>query len=395
VTLDELELAFDDQDRGRHRHRRSKRKNKRRDGRRGRSLFALLLSLVIIAALVGGAWYGFQKVQGFFVAADYTTGGEGDVTVLIPDGATATDIAQTLYDKGVVKSPKAFIEAANADSRSRNLQPGTYKLRLKMRAKDALQLLLDRSSRLVNGVTIPEGTTAKEAFAILAKATGLPVTDFETAAKDPAALGVPASWLSRTDGKQSILGAEGFLFPATYELQPGATAVQILHAMVAKFLVVAQKAGIEQGAHALGISPFEALIIASLVQAEAGINTDMPMIARVVYNRQARKPPIPLQFDATTNYWLTQQGQQRKPSQHLTQSELNDPKNPYNTTLAAGLPPGPIGNPGEPALQAAINPTPGTWLFFVVIDKTGKSAFATTQAEHDRNIALARKNGVL
>jgi UPF0755 protein len=256
-------------------------------------------------------------------------------------------------------------------------------------------LLLDRSSRLVNGVTIPEGTTAKEAFAILAKATGLAQTDFETAAKDPVALGVPASWLTRTDGKQPILGAEGFLFPATYELQPGATAVQILHEAVTKFLAVAQNAGIEQGAQALGISPFEALIVASLVQAEAGINSDMPMIARVVYNRQAKKPPMALQFDATTNYWLTLQGQQRKPSQHLTQSELSNPNNPYNTTSTPGLPPGPIGNPGEAALRAAINPTPGTWLFFVVIDKTGKSAFATTEAEHERNIALAKKNGVL
>jgi UPF0755 protein len=393
--LDELDLAFEDQDRRRHRHRRSARNRKRRDGRRGRSLFALLLSLVILAALVGGAWYGFQKVQGFFAAADYNTGGEGEVVVEVQPGQTATDIAQTLFDKGVVKSAKAFVNAARANPRSTGIQPGMYKLRLKMRASDALALLLERSSRQVNKVTIPEGTTAKDVLATLAKATGLPVAEFEAAAKDPVALGLPEAWLTRTDGKQPIVGPEGFLFPATYELQPGLSAEQILRKMVAKFLSVAQAAGLEQGAQALGISPFEALIVASLVQAEAGIPGDMAMIARVVYNRQGKKPPMALQFDATTNYWLTLQGQQRKPSQHLTQSELNNPQNPYNTSVKTGLPPGPIGNPGELALKAAIGPAPGTWLFFVVIDKTGKSAFATTSAEHDHNIALAKRNGVL
>jgi UPF0755 protein len=396
--LDELELAFDEQDRRRHRHRRSSRRKQaraRRDSRPGRSLAALLLTLVILGGLGGAGWYGFQKAKDFFAAPDYTTGGTGEVMVEVLSGETSTDIAQTLFTKGVVKSPKAFVNAARDNPRSTGIQPGTYKLRSQMRASDALNALLDRANRVINKLVIPEGTPAKAILDMIAKATAIPLADLQNAAKDPIALGVPESWFARGDGKPAIKSIEGFLFPATYELNPGLTAEKILQKMVAKFLSVAQSLNLEQAAQSIGRTPFEALVVASLAQAEAGVAEDMPPIAKVVYNRLAHKPPINLQFDATTNYWLSQQGQQRKPSQKLTPTELNNPQNPYNTATKPGLPPGPIGNPGERALQAAVNPPNVTYLFFVLIDKSGKSAFATTDAEHERNKEIARKNGVL
>jgi len=257
-------------------------------------------------------------------------------------------------------------------------------------------MLLADDSRVVSNVTIPEGLSYKATFALLSQKTGIAVADFDVAAKDPVALGVPDYWFNRTDGKQAIKSLEGFLYPATYQFDPHANAAQVLKTMVSQFLKIAEKVNLVQTAQAKSVSPFEALITASLIQAEAGVPEDMPKIARVVYNRLDHKPDvINLQFDSTTNYWLSLQGQPRKPSQHLTVDELNNPNNPYNTATKAGLPPGPIGNPGEDALKAAINPEPGTWLFFVVIDKQGHSAFATTDAEHEKNKALARKNGVL
>jgi UPF0755 protein len=396
--LDELELAFEEQGRTRHRHRRSRRGRGRpvREARRGRSLLALFLTLVILGVLGGGVWYGFDKVRDFFSAPDYNSGGSGEVQVEVLPGQTSTDIAQTLYSKGVVKSTKAFVEAARANPHSTDIQPGTYKLHQKMRAADALALMLVPESRVISKVTIPEGLSYKATFALLSQKTGVPLADFEAAAKDPIALGVPDFWFNRTDGKQAIKGLEGFLFPSTYEFEPKSTAERILKTMVAQFLKVAEKLNLVQVAQSKAISPFEALITASLTQAEAGVTEDMPKVARVVYNRLNHKPdPMKLEFDSTTNYWLSLNGQARKPSQHLTVEELNDPKNPYNTANNLGLPPGPIGNPGEDALKAAINPEPGTWLFFVLVDKQGHSAFATTDAEHEKNKALARKNGVL
>jgi UPF0755 protein len=103
---------------------------------------------------------------------------------------------------------------------------------------------------------------------------------------------------------------------------------------------------------------------------------------------------MPLQFDVTANYWLQLQGKPTKPSGQLTAAELDDPNNPYNTVSKLGLPAGPINNPGEAALLGAMDPPVGEWLFFVAIDKTGRSAFAVTAAEHDKNVQEACKNGV-
>jgi UPF0755 protein len=151
-------------------------------------------------------------------------------------------------------------------------------------------------------------------------------------------------------------------------------------------------------AQAKGMMPFDALVVASLIEKEAGVVEDMPKISRVVYNR-LRPQWLQtgcgcLQFDSTTNYWREINGKPVKPSSQLTAAELNDPKNPYNTVSQKGLPPGPIASPGKAALAAAVSPATGTWLYFVLIDKEGHSAFATTLAEHDRNVAKARAAGV-
>jgi UPF0755 protein len=393
VRADELELAWDDEtDRGRHRHRRARRGGRsggESRGRGGRTAIALLLSVVILGVLAGGVWYGFDKVSDFFAAPDYNSGGSGEVVVEVKKGQSAADIGKELETLDVVKSQKAFVDAAKSNARSREIQPGFYKLRKQMRAADALSLLLDRANRVVSKVTLPEGLTYKATLQKLAEGTRLPLADFEAAAKDPIALGIPDFWFNRFDGRQSAKSVEGFLWPDTYEFNPGITAEQVLKQIIGQFLKVAESINMVKTAEAKNISPFTALITASLVQAESGVPADDAKVARVVYNRLDKK--MPLEFDSTTNYWRELNGQERK--FNLNDQELLDPSNPYRTYGQTGLPPGPIGNPGRAALESSINPTPGNWLFFVRIDKAGNSAFTDNYAQHQKNIEEAKRNG--
>jgi peptidoglycan lytic transglycosylase G len=390
--IDELDLAFDEHaERGRPRHRRGSRGGKKSSGK---SAVAFLMAFILLAVLGGGVYFGYNKVKGFFTAADYDGAGSGPVQVTIAQGSTLTDIGNTLVDADVVKSTKAFTNAAEKDTRSKNIQNGTYNLKKQMSAKNAIVALLDPKNRVTSGVTIPEGSTTMQIYALLSKATKIPVKDFQTAAKDPVALGVPAFWFNRRDHKAAQKSIEGFLFPDTYEFDPKLTADQILKTMVDRFMKQATDIGfVDKVQDTLAVSPFEGLIAASLTQAESGTDADMPKIARVAYNR-AYKNHIPLQFDTTANYWIQLNGGKAKFSGKLTGSELDDPKNPYNTVSKLGLPPGPINNPGKAALQGAMSPAAGPWLFFVVIDKQGDSAFATTNTQHCDNIRKAINNGI-
>jgi UPF0755 protein len=395
--IDELDLAFDEHaDRGRPRHRRGLREKKSGGG--AKTGIAFLMAFVLLAVLGGGAWYGYDKVKGFFTAADYDGPGTDEVSVQIEKNSSLTDIGNVLVTADVVKSTKAFVEAADANPKGKNIQAGDYKLRKQMAAKDAVALMLDPKARQTNGVTIPEGKTAKDVFAILSKATNIPVKQFEAAAKDPEALGVPEFWFNRTDKQKVTKSIEGFLFPDTYELRASGTAADHLRAMVTHFLTIAEEidfvATVESKRK---ISPYEALTVASLAQAEAGNTDDLGKIARVAYNRVYSGNFFCncLEFDVGINYYFQLTGKPVLPSKKMTDAQLTDPKNPYRTHGKPGLTPTPINNPGKAALQAAAEPPAGNWVFFVAIDKQGHSAFASTATEHDKNVALAKKNGIL
>jgi UPF0755 protein len=395
--IDELDVAFDEHaERGKPRHRRTRRDQGGGGG--GRSGMAFLMAFVLLAVLGGGAWYGYDKVRGFFTAADYDGQGTDTVSVQIEKNASLTDIGNVLVAADVVKSTKAFIDAAEENPRGKNIRDGSYTMRKQMAAKDAVALLLDPASRDTSGVTIPEGKTAKDVYAILAKATKLPVKDFEAAGKDPEALGVPAFWFNRSDEQKVNKSIEGFLFPDTYELNPKGTAADDLKLMVTNFLTVTTQLDfVETVEKERNISPYEALTVASLAQAEAGNADDLGKIARVAYNRvySGKFQCDCLEFDVGINYYRQLTGKPVLPSKKMTDELLYDPKNPYRTHGKPGLTPTPINNPGKAALQAAAKPATGNWLFFVAIDKQGHSAFASTVAEHDRNVAIARKNGIL
>jgi UPF0755 protein len=391
--IDELDLAFDEHaDRTKPRHRRG-RGGKKSSGKSG---VAFLMAFILLAVLGGGVYFGYNKVKDFFVAADYSGEGTDPVQVTIAKNATLTEIGNTLVDSDVVKSTKAFVNAAGDNPRGKNIQSGTYKMRKQMAAKSAVTLLLDPKSRITSGVTITEGQTSMQIYATLSKATNIPVKDFQAAAKKPVEnLGVPDYWFKRRDNKPAATASiEGFLFPDTYEFDPKLNAEQILKVMVDRFLTVTGDMQFADNVqNNLSVSPYEALIVASLTQAEAGVPKDYPKIARVAYNR-VYKANMPLEFDVTANYWLELNGKGAKHSGKLTAAEIDDPKNPYNTKSKRGLPLGPIDNPGQAALQGAMQPAAGNWLYFVAIDKAGNSVFTNDYEQHRKNITQACRNGV-
>ncbi|MBE1488953.1 endolytic transglycosylase MltG [Plantactinospora soyae] len=407
--IDDLELAFDERaEKGRHRPgaRRKLNKKKKKRGGRGRTITALLMAFVLLGVLGGVGWYGFDRVQGYFVTPDYDGGGTGEAQIQIQQGQSIAEIANTLVVAGVVKSPKAFIEAAQANSRSQNIQPGVYKVRKEMNAEAALGLLLDLKNKLVNGFLVKEGATSTTIFKALAKETKLPVKDFQDAAKDLKGLGIADFWFNRNDGQPVKKSIEGFLFPDTYELAPNATAEAILKEMVQRFMSVAEDIDFVKTVETKrgGISPYEALIVASLAQAEAGNEVDLGKVARVAYNRIYSENHYCkngnglmncLEFDVGVNYYWELTGKKTKTSGQMTNADLFDKKNPYRLHGKKGLTPTPINNPGKKALEGAMNPPPGKWLFFVAVDKEGRSEFAETNEQHERNIAKARENGVL
>jgi UPF0755 protein len=402
--MSELGLTFEEAPPpGRHRHRRAnaakqarkaQKKQQRKKGRGGKSFIAFMLVLVLLGGLGYAGWWGFNWVRDTLTTPDYSGAGTGSVTVEIKPGQTATDIANVLAEVDVVASPQAFVDAANANPLSVNIQPGFYELRLQMKAALAVEALLDLNNRIVDAVTIPEGLSMFRTFALLSEELGIPVEDFEAAAEDPEALGVPDFWFNRDDDREAAKTLEGFLFPSTYEFPPDPTAEQVLGTMVQQFLTVAEDLDfVDRVESERNITPYLALIVASLSQAEAGIADDLPKVARVAYNR-VYQAQISLRFDVTANYWLEVQGEDPQHSGQLTPDQLDDPDNPYNTVSQLGWPLGPINSPGRAALEAAMAPAEGDWLYFVVVDDTGKSEFANTLEEHEANIQKACDNGI-
>lgn len=326
--------------------RRGSRRVRRRSSRR-RAVVGILLALAVALAGVQLALPAIvDRLSG---PADFPGPGTGSVQVEVVTGQTLAQIGNTLKGVGVVASVDGFTRAAAANPDSSGIQPGFYTLRTGMPSAAAVAALLDAANRVTKKVLIPEGKRTEWVLDALAKGTGIPRADFDAALKDPAGLGLP---------DYAKGNPEGFLFPATYEFPPNATAAGILTTMITKFRSVADEQDLSGRASALGLSPYQVLIIASLLEVE-GHPRDFDKVARVVYNRLAA--PMRLEFDSTVNYGLG------KTDVIITQSDL-DKDTPYNTYLHDGLPPTPIDNPGAAAIKAALEPAAGDWLYFITVD---------------------------
>lgn len=363
----------------RHRERQQQRKDRRR------SILAMVVVVTVFLAVVTGGWWGYTKIRDVLSPPDYAGKGSGQVDVQIQQGDSASDVGNTLAKADVVKSARAFADAAADDDRSTSLQPGTYRMRKQMKASLALDRLLDPASRVTRRFTVPEGKSVRQAFAIIENKVGISTKDLEAAAAETSVLGLLPSWARTYD--DPIERLEGFLYPATYDLEPKMGAVDVLTMMVTRGNEVLTQLNFEKAARDSGHEPSDVLIVASLLEGE-GIPSDFGKISRVVYNRLDTVPAY-LNFDSTTQYWLEKNGKGR--AKRLTDRELRDPDNNYSTTVNTGLPPTAIANPGKAALEAALNPEPGPWMYFVLVDENGRSAFAETHAEHDANIRICKE----
>ncbi|MEU5418802.1 endolytic transglycosylase MltG [Streptomyces sp. NPDC001407] len=356
-----------------------KKPKKRRSG-----TACLLVAVVLVGVVGGGGYLAYDYWQTHFGAApDYDGEGTGQVQVEIPKGYGISQMGEVLQKAGVVKSVGAFTEAAGKDPKGKAIQPGTYTLHKEMSGAAAVSMMTNTS----NFLTIGEGRRAVSVYAAIDEKLGLAKGTTKDVAKNQAKnLGLP-DWADSDPKVKDPL--EGFLFPSQYNASKGTKPEEILKQMVARAKETYAKQDLEGKARELGLkSPLQLITVASLVNAEGMTHDDFRKMSRVIYNRL--KPTNTqtngkLEFDSTYNYIKNQSKLDLDPRQ------LRSYDDPYNTYHVKGLPPGPIGNPGEEALKAAMDPEPGDWYYFVSVDgKTTK--FATTLAEHDKLVQEFNEN---
>jgi uncharacterized YceG family protein len=322
-----------------------------------------LPALVAFALLVLGALWFLNGIYQPF-AGD---GGER-VRVAIPRGGSLAAIADQLGEAGVVDSPFFFKLRARLDGHTSDLKPGTYSLREDMAYDRVLATLAKGPPRNVINVTIPEGRARREVAPIVEKA-GLRGSYVRASARSSALNP------RRYGAKSGSL--EGFLFPATYELKRGASASDLVERQLKAFRSAIRKVDMSY-ARRKNLSVYDVLIIASMVEREAQVASERPLVAAVIYNRL--KEGMALGIDATIRFALNNW------TRPLRVSELES-SSPYNTRKNVGLPPGPIGNPGLSSIRAAARPARKGYLFYVVKPGTcGRHSFSSTDAQFQRDV---------
>ncbi|MFP8960903.1 endolytic transglycosylase MltG [Streptomyces nanhaiensis] len=350
---------------------RSGRGRKGRGGRKGRNGIACLtVALVLVGGVGTAGYFAYDFYRSHFAAApDFSGQGEGETQVEIPENSTLAQMGAILEKAGVVKSQQGFIEASNANPKAQSIQPGVYMLRKEMSSAAAIEMMLDPSSQ--NALIIAEGKRSSEIYALIDEKLGLAEGTTEKAA-EKADLGLP-EW---AEGNP-----EGFLFPAKYTVGDKTKPEDLLRKMVERAEREFAKIDLETQAAKVDKTPYEVVIIASLIQAEAQEDDEFGKVSRVIYNRLDPGNTATngrLEFDSTINYAMGR-------STLDVSIEDTDLDSPYNTYRNKGLPPGPIDNPGHQAFEAALNPTEGGWLYFVTV-KPGDTRFSEDIEEHNRHV---------
>jgi UPF0755 protein len=330
---------------------------------------------LLAVALVAVLWFLVSLFQPF------KGDGSGRVQVTIPRGASVGQIGDILRSKGVVSSSFFFELRSRLAGRSGDLKPGLYTLRKDMSYGAALDALTKGVAPNIVDLTIPEGKSRDE-VAPLVKGAGLEGSYLKAS--------VRSRQLSpRRYGAKHVRNLEGFLFPARYQLKKGASARSLVSKQLQTFRQSFAKVDLGY-ARKKNLTPYDVLIIASMVEREAQVAKDRPLVASVIYNRLHRH--MPLGIDSTIRYAL------RDWDKPLTVSQLAS-RSAYNTRNHLGLPPGPIGNPGLASIRAAAHPARTSFLFFVVKPGTcGEHAFSSTDAQFQRdskryNVARAKNGG--
>jgi UPF0755 protein len=338
----------------------------RRGSRRALRVVLACLTAFLVLVAAASVWLNFQVNP---------PGGPGSrVTINLPAGSSYSGVADTLAHNGVIGSSTLFRLYVRVHGAG-TVQAGTYELRKHESYGDVVGTLgrgptLDR-------LAITSGTTVADVAAKVGQLPGHSAAGFLAAANSGSVRSAfePA-------GTTSL---EGLIHPATFSFPRGTDDLSMLRQMVADFDAQATADGLDQPAPQLKITPYQAVIVASLIEREAKVPEDLGRVARVIYNRLARNQP--LQLDSTVVYAL---------GGHVSTLSTADLgiASPYNTYRLPGLPPTPIAIPSEASLRAALSPTPGPWLYFVVVSPDGSEAFSTTLAEQNHNIALAHQRGL-
>jgi UPF0755 protein len=352
-------------------HRSSERKA---GGRITRARVGALLVLAVVIALVWFLLALFQPGAG---------SGHGSVIVAIPKGSSSGQVGTILAREGVVSSGFFFEARALLEGKRGELHSGRFRMRHDMSYAAAIELLSKPAPKVIAvKVVIPEGETRRQ-IAQLAHADGLVgsylVASQRSSHLNPTRYGAPA-------GTPNL---EGFLFPATYEMHAGAPASLLVDEQLAAFRLHFATRQI-RAARALHVTPYQLLTIASMVEREAQVEHDRPLVAAVIYNRL--RLGMTLGIDATIRYALNDY------SAPLTEAQLQL-NSPYNTRLHTGLPPTPISNPGVASIEAAAHPAHVSYLYYVAAaDGCAQQVFSTSYAQFQQNAAayqraLAKNHG--
>lgn len=383
-------------------------RNRAQRGRRRRFTGQIVLAVVAVVALVG-VFVGAKLWHTVFgVGDDYTGNGKRDIVIQIKDGDSTTMVGETLQHEQVVKTVRAFVNAAHGNSKISSIQPGYYRMRTEIPAANAVARLTDPNNR-VGRLVIPEGRQLDDTtdmktnkvnpgiFTLISRATCVDldgnqhcvaVEELRAAATNstPAALAVPP-WAVEpfTELGRDHRRIEGLIAPGTFNVDPSASAQTILSGLISAGAVEYMKSGLGDTAQTMGLSPYDILVVASLVEQESK-SQDFAKVAQVIYNRLHAHHT--LEFDSTVNYPLDRR-------EVATTDADRAQKTPWNTYVSQGLPATAICSPGTDALHAAEHPEPGDWLYFVTIDAQGTTLFTKDYQQHLANIELAKRNGVL
>jgi UPF0755 protein len=319
-------------------------------------LLALAITLLVLAG--SGVMWVQRQVN--------PSGASGPaVQITVEQGMSTADVGQLLEREGVITNASIFRYYARLTGLG-SIEAGKYTFDKNSAFGDVAKVLEGGAAKAEEErFTVPEGLTLGEVAKIIGAMPGRSAEKFLEVAKS----GTIRSQYQPA-GNNNL---EGLILPETYFIEKGADEAAILRKMVDSFDQLSTQINLPGAAAKLGLTPYQAVIVASLVEREARVDEDRGKVARVIYNRLAA--PMPLQIDATVLYALG------LPAQESVSFKDREVNSPYNTYKIAGLPPGPIASPGRKSLEATANPTAGNWLYYVLADPTGRHLFTNDYKE--------------
>ena len=323
----------------------------------------IITAVILVSTLLAVALYVVLKPSN-----DFSPGSPGpEVAVSVVPGATGTEIAKLLFQRGVTKSVQAFVSLALKDDSANGIGPGTHNIQTHLSAREALTQLLDQR-RMADQVVIKEGSTYSDVLKVLQNAKNI---DSTKSVKK----GQVTPFL-----KNKLNSLEGQLYPAHYSFAPDTPIDIALQDMVSAFAAQSRTTGLTSGFQKY--SPYEVLTIASMVQIE-GDPTDFNKVAQTIYNRL--RIGMPLQLNSTVQYAANLRG---RISLSIAATKIDSP---YNTYKYVGLPPTPISNPSKLAIQAALHPAEGDWLYFITVSP-GDTRFTSQYSQFQEWEVLFNRN---